>query len=596
MASIKKSKKKIIIPIIVVLIVAIISGTAVVAKQKASIEQVELYTIATDNITESVSATGQVSAGSSKAYKVATVANCKEVFVKVGDDVQKGDKLATFDTASIDNQINSLKATYNSANASYKNALKNEADARKKLKAVNKQIAPLEKKLAKLQGTTNKSTQTTKKATQTTKKTAQNTTKKAAQTTTTKSNKQTTTSATTTTKIKINETATAPVIYAPGDAIAGGFGDELDSITDSLKQIAETITQLTDNVATMNALLSLISDQITSMISSGVYSPDAIADACGNAMSKAIKEGLIDETTLIVESGIAVDMVEAAVESINWGSVSKSIENSDSVQLTSVQIQLAMLYAQRQIFSASASSTVSNAQKQVMNSTGDALKTLEESQKELSDGWVASMDGTVTECNLKPGFQTTALETGIMLEGLDSMVATISLGEYDIHKVDLGMKATVSTAYGKYTGEVVSIAPTATGGSSGSMLDSVGSMAGVSGLSSLASAGAGVECQVSIDSPDENIIAGFDADIEIQTGSFNDVPVVPIESIVLEKEGAYVYLYNEQEGTVTKTKIETGAISDSAYEIKDGIHVGDKIVSIPSSEYTEETFKVNVKK
>ena len=163
------------------------------------------------------------------------------------------------------------------------------------------------------------------------------------------------------------------------------------------------------------------------------------------------------------------------------------------------------------------------------------------------------------------------------------MVATISLGEYDVHKVKVGMKATIKTAYGSYTGEVATIAPTATGGSQGSVLDSVGSMAGISGLSSLTSSGAGVECTVTIDNPDENIIIGFDADVKIVTGTYTNVPAVPIESIVLAKDGTY-------------TALTTGAISDSAYEIKSGINVGDKIVATPSSDYKEDTFKVIVPK
>jgi HlyD family secretion protein len=141
---------------------------------------------------------------------------------------------------------------------------------------------------------------------------------------------------------------------------------------------------------------------------------------------------------------------------------------------------------------------------------------------------------------------------------------------------------------------VLSIAPTATGGSESSVLDSVGSMAGISGLSSLTSSGAGVECQVSINEPDDNIIIGFDADVEIQTGTYAGVAVVPTESIVLEKTGTYVYLYNEEEGTVTKTQITTGAISSTAYQVTDGISVGDKIIANPESDYEQDTFKVKV--
>jgi HlyD family secretion protein len=345
----------------------------------------------------------------------------------------------------------------------------------------------------------------------------------------------------------------------------------------------------------MNKLLQIISDTITAAIESGDYDADSIAEKCGDAVADAIQKGVIDETTLIVESGVAVDMVEAAVKSINWEEIVSNMENTDTVQLTSAQLQLAALYAEKEIFTAAADSSLSEAQKQVMNTTKSALDVLKESQAELAEGWVASIDGTVTECNVVAGAQTTALETGIKIENMDSMVVTISLGEYDVHKVKVGMSATITTAYGTYSGEIATIAPTATGGSEGSILDSVGSMAGISGLSSLTSSGAGVECTVTVDNPDENIIIGFDASVEIQTGSYTDVPTVPIESIVLEKDGKYVYLYNEEDETVTKTEIETGSASDTAYEVTSGIKVGDKIVATPASDYEEDTFKVRIK-
>ena len=106
--------------------------------------------------------------------------------------------------------------------------------------------------------------------------------------------------------------------------------------------------------------------------------------------------------------------------------------------------------------------------------------------------------------------------------------------------------------------------------------------------------GAGVECTIEIKNPDENIIAGFDADVEIQTGQYLGVTVVPIESITLEKTGSYVYLYNDKDKTVTKTEIKTGAISDTAYEVTSGLKPGDRIVASPKTDYKEDTFKVKV--
>lgn len=226
--------------------------------------------------------------------------------------------------------------------------------------------------------------------------------------------------------------------------------------------------------------------------------------------------------------------------------------------------------------------------------TKKALDTLEQQKKEMEEGWVASFDGTITEVDIEAGAQTTLLSTGIKLENLNSMAVTVSLSEYDLHKVKVGMPVKVTTAYGSYDGEVSAIAPTATGGSSGSILDSVGSMAGISGLSSLTGSGAGVDCTVTIPETDENIIAGFDADVEIKTGEYLGVVAVPIEAIKLEKTGSYVYLYDEEEKTVTKTLIETGAVSDAIYQVKSGLKVGDRIVAAPESTYEEDTFKVKV--
>lgn len=571
MATVKKSnKKKIIIPICIVLVVALVLGS-ICSNNYAkygqfrvvtSGEEVTLSTISTDNIVESVSATGDITSGTKREYKVGAVANVKEVFVKVGDQVKKGDVLATFDTESLDEQVKSLQSTYNNAKSSYDSASAAQKQAKSQLADVNTQISKLEKEVAALE-------------------------KSAGQTTTSSKTKGSSKSSGSSSSSMVNGSSSA--------ATQAGYDDIYDNISDissSLKEIADTIAKLTDDVETMNKLLQTIADTITKAIDSGDYNADAIAEKCGEAVAKAIKEGLIDETKLIIESGVAVDMIEAAVKNIDFEQMAKSIEQTDTVQLTSAQLQLAALYAEREIFKASSDTTAVNAQKQVVDSAADALEKVKEAQEELQTGWVASMDGVITECNIADGGQTTLLETGIALENMDTMVATISLGEYDIHKVKIGMPATIKTAYGEYTGEVATIAPTATGGSTGSMLDSVGSMAGISGLSSLTSTGAGVECTVTIDNPDENIIVGFEASVEIVTGEFNDVPCVPVESIVLSKDGSYVYLYNEDDQTVTKTKIETGATSDSAYEVKSGLSVGDKIVATPGTDYEDDTFKV----
>lgn len=575
MATIKKTgkKKKIIIAISVVLVIAILGTVIGVAASSNQKTAVTLTTIGTGEINETVSATGTVSAGTSKEYKVGAVATVKEVFVKTGDQVKQGDLLATFDTSSLDSQISSLNSTYQQARDSYRESVNDQKTAKANLSAVNDEIEELEKQVQDLGGetayTTEKPNYTFPNITTTTKPTTEAPEVSTDPTETSSSTTQSTT-----------ESVTYP--------------STIEGAVQALTDLVETITSLSEDVQQTNEMLRVVMQQVSETIESGVYSPDKIAEAVGDAVSDAIQKGIIDETKLIVESGVAVDIIETAVAGVDWSQVGESFAAAPNVQAATLELRLAALYAQREIYELNSSDTTVYAKKQVMDTSKSALDSVKEAGEELESGWTAAFDGTITSCDIYPGEQTSLLSSGIVLENLDTMVVTLSLGEYDIHKVKVGMQATITSAYGKYTGEVLSKAPVATGGSSGSILDSVGSIAGISGLSSLTSTGAGVEVQVSVNNADDNIIAGFDADVEIAVGDYQNIVTVPIESIVLEKTGTYVYLYNEEDKTVTKTLIETGAVSDSVYQVTSGLQVGDKIVSTPSSDYTEDTFEVRV--
>lgn len=571
MATVKKSKKKIIIPICIVLVIAIIVGVAFGVSAATSGEEVSLYTISTDDIYESVSLTGQVSSGTEKEYKVATVATVKEVFVQPGDKVKKGDVLATFETESLDSQISTLRSSYNDAVSSYNEAVKAQKEAKSKADELEDQITETEKQISKLRNSASSATTTKKKNT-----TARTTTTERQTTRTTTTRRVTTTTTTTT--------------ASPTSSTEPGLG----SLTEALAELNKNLSEITDDLDTLTSMTEIIAQTITDAVSSGILDSDVIADRVAEAVSQAMRDGIIDAANLLVESDVAVDMIHSAVSAIDFEGITSSLINSNNVSLTAAELQLASQEALYAIYKAQADDSVLSVQEKAVDATKTALEALEQQQQDMKDGWIAAFDGTVTEVDVTAGVQTTALTTGIKLENLDSMAVTVSLSEYDVHKVKVGMPATVTTAYGTYDGEVTSIAPTATGGSSSSILDSVGSMAGISGLSSLTDSGAGVECTVSIPQTDENIIAGFDADVEIETGEYLGVVVVPIESIKLEKTGSFVYLYNEEDNTVTKTQIETGAVSDSAYEVTSGLKAGDKIISAPAADYEEDTFKVKV--
>lgn len=535
MAKVKKSKKGLIATISVVLAVVIIITSVVIVKIKTDKTEVTLTEISTGSISETVEGTGTITAGAVKDYKVQAVANVKEVYVKTGYRVKEGDLLASFDTESLDAQIKTLESSYNSAKASYNNAVKNQKTAKSNLSNTDKQIKALEKKKEQIKNSLTNKTAKSSASVQT---------------------------------------------YSTYDA---------SSLGDVLSKIAEELQKITDDVETLTKLLQTITDEIINQIENGNIDPDKIAQAVADAVSKLIEQGL---DGLKIDKEEILEIIKSAIKSVDWQKIVKQITDSDSVALASTEIQLASLYAQKAVFKTQADGTLVSAQKTALESTKSALDVVKSQSESMRIGWKASFDGVITSCDLVAGEQTSLLSKGIRLENTDSLTVTISLGKQDAQKVKVGMPVKVDN--GNFEGEVTFVSPTASGGAGSSILDSVGSIAGVSGLSSLTSSGAGVDCQITIKNPDSSLIVGFDTDVSISTGEYNDIVVVPIESLVLEKTGSYVYLYNEAESTVKKVQIETGATSDTIYQVVSGINAGDKIVTAPTSVELEDDQKVKV--
>lgn len=564
MATVKKNKKKTIIIAVcaAVIIIAAAIGISVFAVQN-SVTAVSLHTVGSNDIYEVVNATGEVSSGAVKEYKVGSVATVKEVFVKTGDEVKQGDLIATFDTSKFDSEIASLQSSYKQAKASYNESVEAQQAAKNNLAQVQKQIAELEKKNKELS----------------------------------------------------QETGSMPSMTLPSVSVTNpdfdkDFTDDnmddnyvyddtyeetMKDLTAAIKDLTAAVNKLAGNAETGTMITDIVMNTVADEIQSGNVSSEEIAEISGDAVLEAIKNGKIDIDDLLADNDDAAQIIEDAVGNIDWKDVSSAVSNNaGNAALMSNQLMLTAYYAQEQLYSSMASDSIVSAKKELMNTTKNALDLLEEAKQELSGGWTAAFDGTITECNLYSGEQTTLLSGGITLQNMEDKVVTVSLGEYDIHKVKVGMPVKVSTAYGEYTGSVISKAPVATGGSTSSIMDSMGATMGISGLSSLTQSGAGVEVQISVEKPDEFIVIGFEADVEIDVGEHIGVTTVPSQAMLLDKTGSYVFIYDEEEETVTKTLIETGASSVSEYEIVNGVKLGDRIVLAPQSTF-EDSFKVRIK-
>lgn len=499
MAKVTK-KKKIIAAVAVVVSLAIIATVVGVAAGKKKGTEITLDTIGTSDIQSVISATADVQPGSKKEYKVATAATVLNVYVKVGDHVQAGQQLATFDTSELDTQIAGLRKEYAESKESYNASVKASKDAAEALKKVKAEIASLQQ------------------------------------------------------EIENSGTPDVPQVEIPG-ANANSEGAKkvealyTDACLEAFKKFGSAATDVQIN--------EIFAEKVAKGLEDGSITVQDLRD---------YTNGQVDIET----PNISQDQITQMVNQIS--SVSKSFA-------------LSALKLQQQALSVSSSSTVTDVSKQLMNTMKSTLDTLVAQRDKVAEGWKADFNGVISAVNIEPGQTISLLTTGIVLDGTDNMTAVITLGKYDIQKVSVGMPCKISVVNGEYDGQVSFIAPTAADNSSSSkILDSVSSSMGISGLGSLTQGTTGLRCEITINNPDEKVVIGLDANVEIIVGEEKDVISIPIESIKLDKTGKYCFVYNEEEKCVEKRELKVGATSDTMYEVIDGLKVGDKVVATPSSE------------
>lgn len=139
------NKKTVLISVIAVL--AALAALGAVAYNLTCGVRVEAADVVPENITSKISVTGTVSSGNAKAYYVFTPARVAALNVKVGDYVNEGDVLATFEADDINQNAAQLQYQWESAEAAFSkgsnaiNVLKSTvAELDKDIKTLTKQL------------------------------------------------------------------------------------------------------------------------------------------------------------------------------------------------------------------------------------------------------------------------------------------------------------------------------------------------------------------------------------------------------------------------------------------------------------------------
>ena len=218
-----------------------------------------------------------------------------------------------------------------------------------------------------------------------------------------------------------------------------------------------------------------------------------------------------------------------------------------------------------------------------INSNTSTL-TLEEqlsaTNKQLEEGNLKStVSGTVTSVNVKKGdiYQGGSLLT---IEGVDNFIIEANIDEYDVADVKEGMEAIIrtdATRTEELKGRVIFVAPSSNESSTSS---------GVSGNYSTAlSGGASISgnatylVKIEVLSSNDRLRLGMSAKVSIITEKSENVLSVPYNAITEKENGKKIITVINDDDTQTEIEVEIGLESGYYSEIKsDKIKEGMKVV------------------
>jgi len=189
---------------------------------------------------------------------------------------------------------------------------------------------------------------------------------------------------------------------------------------------------------------------------------------------------------------------------------------------------------------------------------------------------IAPFDGTITEINAVAGDLITSYSdsdnttASLTISNLDNLMVEVQISEVDINKVAVGQKTVITfdaIANKEYTGYVSSISTSGGADDNGVVQFSV---------------------WVKVDDADDQAKPGFTSVVSIVTAEVEDALLVPYDAVV-SRDGSYMVVLSNNDGSTTLVPVEVGATSDLYAEITSGeIEEGDTVIIYSSSE--ENTF------
>ena len=228
--------------------------------------------------------------------------------------------------------------------------------------------------------------------------------------------------------------------------------------------------------------------------------------------------------------------------------------------VTTAKIQLAMAKTDR------SNATTTAAIRQTRIGVYNAQTQVSEAEKTASDlkdqiklaTLTAPIDGLVTTVSIVNGLDAPSGDA-IVIDAPTFQITT-NVVESDLASMAVGQTATVSIAAVDATvdGKVTSIAPTATGNTTGDVVN--------------------YAVVVSLSNAPANVRAGMTADVTITIDSATNVLTVPAASL-RGTAGDYTVLVMGADGTPTAKPVQVGLVTNTTAEIKSGLTEGEAVVT-----------------
>lgn len=177
----------------------------------------------------------------------------------------------------------------------------------------------------------------------------------------------------------------------------------------------------------------------------------------------------------------------------------------------------------------------------------------------------SSIDGKIVQLDLKPNQYPTAENNMIVIYDLSKYKVKVLVSQYDAVSIVKGQKAMVKVKgiENEYSGTITAISEAASITQDGTDKEPK------------------VEIEVTLDSPDDKIKVGYEADIDITLQETKDAVAVSFESVLEEDGKKFVYVIENNKAA--KRFINTGLETDFEIQVLDGLKVGDSYIKSPPS-------------